>query len=69
MNDNAQAMQIVAVLVERLGGSVTVSERELSLALAKRSKQLYVEVHPGHVLIEVIPDARYPHEPAAPHRA
>lgn len=59
LGNYANAITIVGLLVERLGGSVILTEAEVNEALVSRRKQLYVEVHEDRLVLEVIPDARF----------
>ena len=59
LGDYSNALTIVGLLVEKLGGSVSLTESEINASLASRRKQLYVEVHDDRLVLEVIPDARY----------
>jgi hypothetical protein len=60
LGDSANAITIVGLLVEKLGGSVVLTEDEVNQSLVSRSKSLYVEVHDRKLVLEVIPDKRFP---------
>ena len=57
LGDYTNALAIVGLLVERLGGSVTLTEDEIDKALLFKQKQLYVEVRDDALTLEVVPDA------------
>lgn len=59
LGNPANAVTIVGLLVEKLGGSVHLSEAEVNASLLTRRKQLYVEVHADKLVLEVIPDMRF----------
>jgi hypothetical protein len=50
-----RARTLLGVLIERLGGSVTITESEINKSAAANGGTFYVEVHADHVVFEVLP--------------
>lgn len=55
LQDARQARVFIGVLVEKLGGVVTITEDEINKSLTANGGTLYVEINQDQVTIEVFP--------------
>lgn len=55
LSDANQARIFIGVLVEKLGGTVTLTQKEINESLTCNGGVVYVEVTAGQVVIDVFP--------------
>ena len=55
LNSAQRTRVLIGVLVERLGGTVTITEDEINSSLSANGGTIYVEVSDGSIALDVFP--------------
>jgi len=56
LDDRENVITFLGMLIEKLGGSVTLTEAEVNNSLVGKTKSVFWEVTPEYIRLEVIPN-------------